>query len=179
MKSEDEESDVDDERPKKKRKPKKEVDDAKLAAMLQAEENGRVRSTRGGGKGASKKKGTVKRKVVRKKSEKKVRADDDSDVEDGSDGKEKARKGGFHKQYHLSAPLADLVGEYTVSLSHHNEYSERGCSKGNSSRDHRLSRRSGSTSRSATFKIRTTSARSAAMIRCSWSSSRRKCTCSP
>jgi hypothetical protein len=35
--------------PKKKRKANKEVDDAKLAAMLQAQENSRARSTRGGG----------------------------------------------------------------------------------------------------------------------------------
>ena len=56
-------------------------------------------------------------KKPRKKSEKKVRAEDDSEVEVGSDGevKEKVRKGGFHKLYHLSAPLADLVGEPTVS----------------------------------------------------------------
>ena len=56
-------------------------------------------------------------KKPRKKSEKKVRAEDDSEIEVGSDGevKEKVRKGGFHKLYHLSAPLADLVGEPTVS----------------------------------------------------------------
>lgn len=57
-------------------------------------------------------------KKPRKKSEKKIRAEDDSEVEVGSDGevKEKVRKGGFHKLYHLSAPLADLVGEPTVSV---------------------------------------------------------------
>ena len=57
-------------------------------------------------------------KKLRKKSEKKIRAEDDSEVEVGSDGevKEKVRKGGFHKLYHLSAPLADLVGEPTVSV---------------------------------------------------------------
>jgi upstream activation factor subunit UAF30 len=83
--------------------------------MLQAQENSRVsRSTRGGGN-----KKVVKKtpKKPRKKSEKKVRAEDDSEIEVGSDGevKEKVRKGGFHKLYHLSAPLADLVGEPTVS----------------------------------------------------------------
>jgi upstream activation factor subunit UAF30 len=82
--------------------------------MLQAQENSRTRSTRGGGN-----KKVVKKtpKKPRKKSEKKVRAEDDSEVEVGSDGevKEKIRKGGFHKLYHLSAPLADLVGEPTVS----------------------------------------------------------------
>ena len=101
--------------------------------MLQAQENSRARPTRAG---VPKKKnaGVVKKKTPRKKSEKKVKADDDSDLEVGSDGevKEKVRKGGFHvrsflnylrcihtddnrkKQYHLSAPLADLVGEPTV-----------------------------------------------------------------
>ena len=57
-------------------------------------------------------------KKPRKKSEKKVKAEDDSEVEVGSDGevKEKVKKGGFHKLYHLSAPLADLVGEPSVSV---------------------------------------------------------------
>jgi len=57
-------------------------------------------------------------KKPRKKSEKKVKAEDDSEIEEvGSDGevKVKPRKGGFHKEYHLSAPLADLVGESTLS----------------------------------------------------------------
>lgn len=85
--------------------------------MLQAQENSRVsRSTRGAGN-----KKVVKKtpKKPRKKSEKKVKAEDDSEVEVGSDGevKVKVRKGGFHKLYHLSAPLADLVGEPTVSSS--------------------------------------------------------------
>jgi chromatin remodeling complex protein RSC6 len=84
--------------------------------MLQAQENSRVsRSTRGSGN-----KKVVKKtpKKPRKKSEKKVKAEDDSDIEVGSDGevKEKVKKGGFHKLYHLSAPLADLVGEPTVSI---------------------------------------------------------------
>lgn len=102
--------------PKKKRKQiSKQDSDAKLAAMLQAQENSRVsRSTRGAGN-----KKVVKKtpKKPRKKSEKKVKAEDDSDIEVGSDGevKEKVKKGGFHKLYHLSAPLADLVGEPTLS----------------------------------------------------------------
>lgn len=95
--SEDEESDVISEPPKKKRKSaaaKKEVDDAKLAAMLQAQENSRARSTRGG----VNKKATPKKRKPKKKSEKKVKADDDSDLELNSDGevKEKPKKGGFH-----------------------------------------------------------------------------------
>ncbi|KUJ22868.1 SWIB-domain-containing protein [Mollisia scopiformis] len=102
--------------PKKKRKANKPVDDdAKLAAMLQAQENRTARATRGGANKKTPKKVTKK---PRKKSEKKVKADDDSELEEiGSDGevKEKVKKGGFHKQYHLSAPLADLVGEATLS----------------------------------------------------------------
>ncbi|KAK0100324.1 hypothetical protein ONS95_008282 [Cadophora gregata] len=102
--------------PKKKvKKEKTAVDDAKLAAMLQAAENRSARATRGAGN-----KKVVKTKRTPKKPRKsasKVRADDDSDVELGSDGevKEKPKKGGFHKQYHLSAPLAELVGEPTLS----------------------------------------------------------------
>jgi hypothetical protein len=101
--------------PKKRRKPNKPVDaDAKLAAMLQAQENMSARATRGG---ANRKTPKKVAKKPRKKSEKKVKADDDSELEEvGSDGevKEKVKKGGFHKQYNLSAPLADLVGEAAV-----------------------------------------------------------------
>lgn len=115
---EDEDSDVVSP-PKKKRKQVKPVDnDAKLAAMLQAQENSRARPTRGG----NEKKRVVKKPAARVKKEKKksadkVKADDDSDLELDSEGevKEKVKKGGFHKQYHLSAPLADLVGEPTLS----------------------------------------------------------------
>lgn len=84
--------------------------------MLQAQENRSTRATRGAGT----KKVAKKPKKPRKKSEKKVKAEDDSEIEEvGSDGevREKVKKGGFHKQYHLSAPLADVVGEGTVSHS--------------------------------------------------------------
>ncbi|CZS94312.1 related to UAF30-subunit of RNA polymerase I transcription factor [Rhynchosporium agropyri] len=111
-------SDSDQDAPPKKKvkKEKGAVDDAKLAAMLQAQENRTGRATRGAGT----KKGIVKKSVKAKrkaKSASKIKATDDSDVELGSDGevKEKPKKGGFHKQYHLSAPLADLVGEPTLS----------------------------------------------------------------
>ncbi|RFU25530.1 hypothetical protein B7463_g10813, partial [Scytalidium lignicola] len=98
--------------PKKKRKA--EVDDAKLAAMLQAQENNRARPTRGG---VNKKAMIVRKKTPKKKSATKVKSADDSDLELGSDGepKEVTRKGGFHKKYNLSAPLAELVGESTLS----------------------------------------------------------------
>ncbi|TVY17964.1 Upstream activation factor subunit spp27 [Lachnellula arida] len=112
-----------DEPPTKKRKAtsgaggsgsavKKEVDDAKLAARLQAQEDRGARPTRRG-VATPKRKRVVKKK---QKSEKKVKDEDDSEGV-GSDGvvREKVKKGGFHKQYHLSAPLADLVGEVTLS----------------------------------------------------------------
>lgn len=110
----------DDDAPPKK-KPKKNpvkkgkaVDDAQLAAMLQAQENSRGRATRGGG---VKKPKATKKRTPKKKSEAKIKADDDSELEIGSDGevKEKPKKGGFHKLYNLSAPLAELVGEPKLS----------------------------------------------------------------
>jgi len=116
IKSSPSDSDEDAAPPKKKvKKEKGAVDDAKLAAMLQAAENRSARATRGAGN-----KKVVKTKRTPKKPRKsasKVKAVDDSDVELGSDGeiKEKPKKGGFHKQYHLSAPLAELVGEPTLS----------------------------------------------------------------
>ncbi|KAF4637680.1 hypothetical protein G7Y89_g409 [Cudoniella acicularis] len=110
----DEESDVKDAGPpKKKRKQTKPVDDAKLAAMLQAQENSRARPTRGAGN----KRTPIRKKAPKKKSAKKIKKDEDSELELDSNGevKEKEKKGGFHKKYHLSAPLADLVGEPTLS----------------------------------------------------------------
>lgn len=98
--------------PKKKRKAAA-MDDAQLAAMLQAQENSRTRATRGGA--STKRKAPLKKKV-KKKSADRIKAADDSDLELDSQGevKEKVKKGGFHKEYHLSAPLADLVGEAKV-----------------------------------------------------------------
>lgn len=80
--------------PKKKRK--EEDSDAKLAALLQAEENGRARTTRG----VTKKPIAARKKPV-KKTPAKVKADDGTDVELKSDGekKEAVRKGGFHVSF--------------------------------------------------------------------------------
>lgn len=89
------ESDEEEERPKKKvKRAAKELDDAKLAAKLQAQENSKARPTRGG----ATKKATPRKKAPRKKSEKKVKAEDDSDIELDENGevKEKPKKGGFH-----------------------------------------------------------------------------------
>lgn len=70
--------------------------DAAFAARLQAEENSRSRSTRGGG---PKKPNGIKKKTLKKKTAAKVKAEDDSDMdESGSDMKERKvnRTGGFH-----------------------------------------------------------------------------------
>jgi len=109
-------SDIDDSPPKKKRKSQPApVSDAKLAALLQAQENSRSRPSRSG---VVKKAALARRKKSpKKKSASKVKADDDSDVELDSDGQKKAvvRTGGFHKEYHLSEPLVDLVEETKLS----------------------------------------------------------------
>ena len=77
-------------------------DDAKLAAMLQAQENSRARPTRG----ANEKKRVTKKSAARVKKEKKksadkIKRDDDSDLELDSEGevKEKVKKGGFHVSF--------------------------------------------------------------------------------
>ncbi|KAI1261836.1 hypothetical protein F5Y18DRAFT_430862 [Xylariaceae sp. FL1019] len=88
--------------------------DAKLAALLQAEENQRTRTTRGGGaKPAAKK----KKPAAKKKSEKRGRAEDHSDVEGSEASSPKKRKagGGFQKPFNLSYPLAELCGESQLS----------------------------------------------------------------
>ncbi len=81
--------------PKKKKRKVEYDSDAAFAAKLQAQENGRIRSTRGGGPKAP---AAKKKKTPKKKTSSKVKAEDDSDL-DGSDGaKEKKvnRSGGFH-----------------------------------------------------------------------------------
>lgn len=80
--------------PAKKRKSDMDVDgDAAFAAKLQAEENLRARPTRGGN---SRRTAPAKKKNKAKTS-KKVKAEDDSDIESGSDRKKEVnRSGGFH-----------------------------------------------------------------------------------
>ncbi|KAI9883484.1 MAG: hypothetical protein M1823_004753 [Watsoniomyces obsoletus] len=111
------------------------ADDAKLAAMLQAEENSRARPTRGTTTGtrtrktapANNKKGgkklavKPKKNAVKPKSPTKVKDDEDGPGGDDSDEattttKRKVnRSGGFHKPLTLSAPLAAIVGATTLS----------------------------------------------------------------
>ncbi|CAL5865940.1 uncharacterized protein PFLUO_LOCUS147 [Penicillium psychrofluorescens] len=97
--------------PTKKRKP--DVDaDALFAAKLQAEENLRARPTRGGG---PRRTGPTKKRS-KAKTAKRVKAEDDSDIESGSDTKKEVnRTGGFHKPLNLSPPLSELLGEVTLS----------------------------------------------------------------
>ncbi|KAI9827899.1 MAG: hypothetical protein M1826_006205 [Phylliscum demangeonii] len=100
---------------KNKRKSDVLDEDARLAAMLQAEENGRARTTR-----ASHTKNLVvtKKRKVSSKANSSVKIDDDSGIETES-GETKKRNikqtGGFHKPLTLSAPLAALLGETSLS----------------------------------------------------------------
>ncbi|CAI7667168.1 hypothetical protein N7533_006949 [Penicillium manginii] len=100
--------------PPKKRKPDADVDaDAEFAAKLQAEENLRARPTRGG----SNRRAAPTKKKSKAKTSKRVKAEDDSDIESGSDTKKEVnRTGGFHKPLNLSPALSSLLGgELTLS----------------------------------------------------------------
>lgn len=83
--------------PPKKRKPDADVDaDAVFAAKLQAEENLRARPTRGG----NNRRAAPTKKKGKAKTSKRVKAEDDSDLESGSDTKKEVnRSGGFHVSY--------------------------------------------------------------------------------
>lgn len=120
--------------PKRKRKRSPLDDDAAFAAKLQAEENGRSRSTRGGG---PKKTAPVKKKKApKKKTADRVNAADDSDLDPETVEKKVNRSGGFHvggstlkrgmkadqeqKPLNLSAPLSALLdGELQVMLGYY------------------------------------------------------------
>lgn len=95
-------SDGDNAPPRKKQKKSSADSDAKLAALLQAQENSRGRATRGA---VNKKSVKAKATPKKKKSAAKIKAADDSDIELNSDGEKKAvvRKGGFH----VSLPWPD------------------------------------------------------------------------
>lgn len=102
--------------PKKKQRKSEDTEDqdAKLAAMLQAQENRLGRATRGAG---SKSKTAKKKATPRKKSSNKVRPEDDSGLSasDASGPKRRKAGGGFQKPFNLSAPLAEVCGEPIVS----------------------------------------------------------------
>lgn len=103
--------------PRKRQRKSEDTEDAdaKLAAMLQAQENRLGRATRGGG--GSKSKPAKKKATPRKKSSNKIRPEDDSDLSasDASGPKRRKAGGGFQKPFNLSAPLAEVCGEPTVS----------------------------------------------------------------
>ncbi|KAL8826168.1 MAG: hypothetical protein Q9170_007507 [Blastenia crenularia] len=95
---------VDAAQPKKKRKRSPVDEDAAFAAKLQAEENGRARSTRGGG---PKKAAPVKKKKTpKKKTADRVDAADDSDLDSEPAEKKINRSGGFHVSHNFRAKLA-------------------------------------------------------------------------
>lgn len=100
-------------RPKKKVKKTKvaEDDDAAYAARLQAEENSRMRSTRGGN---TKRRALAPKKKTKKKSSNKVKDEDDSDLGSGSGGEKKSpsRKGGFHVRASHSHSLTSSPDKY-------------------------------------------------------------------
>lgn len=113
---EEDESDEEDDQPKKKRvKHEASTDDhdAKLAAMLQAEENKLSRSTRAT-RGSAK--GTAK---PAKKAEKKTRKKKVVEPEYDSEGNEivKKKNGAFNKEWALSEPLSILAGGATQVIS--------------------------------------------------------------
>ncbi|KAF7118561.1 hypothetical protein CNMCM5793_008091 [Aspergillus hiratsukae] len=100
--------------PAKKKKPDHDIDaDALYAAKLQAEENMRARPTRG----ASARRAAPVKKKTKAKTSKKVKAEDDSDLDSGSETKKEVnRSGGFHKPLNLSPALSALLnGEATLS----------------------------------------------------------------
>ncbi|KAL2046167.1 hypothetical protein N7G274_001614 [Stereocaulon virgatum] len=106
-------SDVRDSPAPKKKKRKIEYDsDAVYAAKLQAQENGRIRSTRGGG---PKPAAAKKKKTPKKKTSAKVKAEDDSDLDGSDETKERKvnRSGGFHKELWLSPALSALLDNET------------------------------------------------------------------
>jgi upstream activation factor subunit UAF30 len=99
--------------PKKKRKADNIDADALYAAKLQAEENMRARPTRAG---SARKAAPIKKK--KSKTSKKVKAEDDSDVESGSETgakKEVNRSGGFHVSYITIDRSLLLFAEQTLS----------------------------------------------------------------
>ncbi|KAJ3855220.1 hypothetical protein EV368DRAFT_79834 [Lentinula lateritia] len=112
---EDEDEDENEHMPKKSRKgPKKGLSDAELARQLSSEINGRSSARRSTGKGRAAN-GTPKKSRSKKKSATTIDSDDEDTGEEGGKKTKKKRagggaaKGGFAKEYTLSAPLAALL----------------------------------------------------------------------
>ncbi|KAJ3749426.1 hypothetical protein DFH05DRAFT_672964 [Lentinula detonsa] len=110
-----EEQDEEESKPKKAKKvSKKEMSDAELARQLSSEINGRSSTRRSTGKGRAAS-GTPKKSRPKKKSASTIDSnDEDSGQEGGKKVKKKragggAAKGGFAKEFTLSAPLAALL----------------------------------------------------------------------
>lgn len=87
--------------------------------MLQAQEHRNARTTRNAS-GRHKRTKASSKKTKLKKSEGKIKLNDNSDIEEtGGNGEEKdtesKKNSGFHKQYNLSAPLAQLLGIQMLS----------------------------------------------------------------
>ncbi|SZE99612.1 unnamed protein product [Blumeria hordei] len=103
----------------KEKSDSKEIDDEKLAKMLQAQENRNARTTRGASGHQRRTKTNGKRSKL-KKSEGKIKVNEDSDNDETGDNcevkdTEGKKNSGFHKQYNLSAPLAQLLGTQILS----------------------------------------------------------------
>jgi upstream activation factor subunit UAF30 len=96
-------SDIPDESPPKKKRKEPTVDaDAVLAARLQAEEDKRVRPTRGG---SSRKTASVKKKTPKKKTAARIRGSDESDGEESAMEK-KPKNTGFNVIFHPTLFIA-------------------------------------------------------------------------
>ncbi|KAJ3762464.1 SWIB/MDM2 domain-containing protein [Lentinula raphanica] len=112
---EEEEEEEEEPKPKKVKKgSQKEMSDAELARQLSSEINGRSSARRNTGKGRAGN-GTPKRSKPRTKSATTVNSDDEDSGEEGGKKTKKKRagggaaKGGFAKEFTLSAPLAALL----------------------------------------------------------------------
>lgn len=101
--------DLEEPKPQKRRTGPDVDADAVFAAKLQAEENKRARPTRGG---ATRKTAPAKKKS-RSKTAKRVRAEDDSDLDSGSEPDRKKavnRSGGFHVSEIRESIFSEAIG---------------------------------------------------------------------
>lgn len=111
--------------PPKKRKADTDTDaDALFAAKLQAEENMRARPTRGG----NTRRTPANKKKVKAKTSKRVKAEDDSDVDSGSETKKEVkRNGGFHVS---ALPNCCFHGDLTCCIETSQSFAHSVCAAG-------------------------------------------------